>query len=78
MRIMSLIFIAIITFLIVLAVKRPELLKDFWLWLVGLSGLILHAFQIIWNDVKELFSKAFESVTKKKREVTPQTQNKKG
>ena len=75
---MSLIFIAIITFLIMLAVKRPELLKDFWLWLVGLSGLILHAFQVIWNDAKALFSKAFESTIKKKNEATPQTQNKKG
>jgi hypothetical protein len=78
MRIMSLIFIAIITFLIVLMVKRPELLKDFWLWLVGLSGLVLHAFQVIWKDAKELFSKAFETTTKKENKVTPQTQNKKG
>ncbi len=65
MRIVSLIFIAIITFVIVLMVKRPELLKDFWLWLIGLSGLVLHALQTIWNYAKELFSKASEVAIKK-------------
>ena len=58
-------------------VKRPELLKDFWLWLIGLSGLVLHALQVIWNHVKEVFSKAFESEIEKKKEVTVKMQSKK-
>jgi hypothetical protein len=77
MRIVSLIFIAIITFVIVLVVKRPELFKNFWLWLIGLSGLVLHVLQVIWNYVKEVFSKAFESEIKKKKEVTVKMQTKK-
>lgn len=75
MRIVSLILIAIITFVIVLVVKRPELLKDFWLWLVGLSGLVLRGLQIIWDHMKEIFSKAFES--EKKKKDTAQIQSKK-
>ncbi len=77
MRIVSLIFIAIITFVIVLLVKRPELLKDFWLWLIGLSGLVLHALQVIWSYVKKLFLKAFEPEIKKEKEVTLKMQGKK-
>ena len=78
MRIISLIFIAIITFVIVLAAKRPEFLKDLWLWLIGLSGLILRGLQIIWGYTKDLFSKAFESTIKNKKEDTAQVQSKKG
>lgn len=75
MRIISLILIGIITFVIILVVKRPELLKDFWLWLIGLSGLILRGLQIIWDHMKEIFSKAFES--EKKKEAATEIQSKK-
>jgi hypothetical protein len=77
MRIVSLIFIAIITFVIVLIVKRPELFKDFWLWLIGLSGLVLHALQTIWNDAKGLFSKASELAIKKEKEIIAKIQSNK-
>ena len=42
-RIATLIFIAILTFVIVLFIQRPELLEEIWIWIIGLIGTILDA-----------------------------------
>lgn len=50
-RLLLLVLIGAATFLVVLYVQRPEVIHDFWLWVVGFSGVILRAF--IW--IKEKF-----------------------
>jgi hypothetical protein len=69
MRIVALIFIAIITLGIVFFVKRPEVLKDIWLWLVGFMGPILYLFKTIANYFKELYSKSSQSLIEKKKDL---------
>ena len=57
MRIPLLILIAIITFVIVLMVNNPDLVHKFWLWAVGLAGVILQLFISLWQFLKNIFSK---------------------
>jgi hypothetical protein len=40
-RITILLFIAIITFIIILYVKRPDLVNHTWLWVVGLAAPVI-------------------------------------
>lgn len=42
-RIFTLLFIAILAFLVVYFIKKPEVLENIWLWLVGLVGSIIAA-----------------------------------
>lgn len=46
-RFIILFFVALGTFLLVVLIKRPELLSEVWLWLVGLAGGIIRVFQSI-------------------------------
>ncbi len=57
MRGVGLLFIAIITFVIVLLVKNPDIVKEFWLWVIGLAGIIVHIFQLLRDFVKQVFYK---------------------
>jgi len=77
MRIISLLFIGVVTFVIVLVVKRPDLVKDFWLWLIGFSGLIMHGVQILLKYLKEFYAKASDSILEKKNEITSKIETKK-
>jgi hypothetical protein len=77
MRLISLVFIAVLTFVIVLMVKRPELLKDFWLWLIGFSGLILHGLQSVGNYFKGLYNKTSASLQEKEKEIASKIKAKK-
>lgn len=66
MRWLGLLLIAAITFAIVLVVKKPELIKEFWLWLVGFAGFIIRILQIIKDFLVKSFSKVSEEVKAKK------------
>lgn len=44
-RIITLVFIALLAFLIVYLVQKPEVLENIWMWLVGLAGSIVAAGQ---------------------------------
>jgi hypothetical protein len=55
-RVLLLILVAGATFLIVLFAVKPELIGDIWLWVVGLAGVIVKAFQALVNYFKKLFS----------------------
>ncbi len=59
-RITFLIFIAIITFAVVLWVKRPDIIGNFWLWAVGLAGPVIALFKrVIYEiDQRNPFKKA--------------------
>ena len=60
MRIPLLILIAIITFVIILLVNNPDIVKKFWLWAVGLSGTIVQLCRAGWEFLKSVFSKGEE------------------
>lgn len=55
-RLLLLVLIAGATFLIILFALKPELIDNIWLWLVGLSGFIVKAFQRVVDFFKEKFS----------------------
>ena len=55
-RILTLILVAGLTFLIILFAVKPELIGSIWLWIIGLSGTIVKAFQLLINFFKEKFS----------------------
>lgn len=40
-RILLLLLVAVVTFLLIALYKNPEILKDIWLWLLGLAGTII-------------------------------------
>ncbi len=44
-RIFTLVFIALLAFLVVYLVQKPEVLENIWMWLVGLAGSIVAAGQ---------------------------------
>lgn len=56
-RVFLLLFVAIITFLIVVFFKNPGFLDDIWMWLVGLAGLIIKGGKSIINYFSSLFDK---------------------
>ncbi len=62
-RITFLIFIAIITFAVILWVKRPDIIGNFWLWVVGLAGPVIAFFKrIIYEiDQRNIFKKAIKT-----------------
>jgi hypothetical protein len=51
-RLLTLLLIAGLTFLVVLFIARPDLLDGVWLWVVGLSGAIVKAFDLVIDGVK--------------------------
>lgn len=54
-RLLLLLAIAAITFAIILFAARPDLVKEFWLWAVGLAGPIVKAGSAIVKKIKALF-----------------------
>lgn len=55
-RFLLLVLVAGATFLLILFAVKPELIDNIWLWLVGLSGFIVKAFQSLVDFFKEKFS----------------------
>jgi len=55
-RILLLILVAGATFLIVLFAVKPELIGNIWLWFIGLSGVLVKAFQSLFDYFKNLLS----------------------
>ncbi|MEO1051992.1 MAG: DUF5675 family protein [Bacteroidota bacterium] len=55
-RIVFLVVVALITFVLVLFVQRPDILNDIWLWLVGLAGTIVGGFRAVVDFFKDRFS----------------------
>ncbi len=59
-RFLLLILVALLTLGIVFLVKRPEILDQIWLWLLGFAGLIGRFFQEFWGRIKKIFDKEKE------------------
>ena len=64
-RVLLLTAIAAITFAVIFFSARPDVLNDFWLWAVGLVGLIAKTLQLTFQRLKNLFSKRPVAKTKK-------------
>ncbi len=56
-RFIGLVIVALITFAAVLYVKRPDLLNDIWLWVIGLIAPIIGLFKRLYCEVKKRFNK---------------------
>jgi len=56
-RIIALLFVALITFLAVLYVKRPDVLTNVWMWIIGLAAPIAGLFKKLYIEAKERLSK---------------------
>jgi hypothetical protein len=61
-RFSVLLFIAILTFLAVLYVKRPDLLNHIWLWIVGLAAPVIGLVKKLAEFAKNWFT---ENIQKK-------------
>ena len=44
--------IVVVTFCVVLYVRNPQLLKEVWLWIVGLFGIIAAYVETLWKSLK--------------------------
>lgn len=55
-RFLLLVLVAGATFLLILFAVKPELIENIWLWLVGLAGFIVKAFQSLVVFFKEKFA----------------------
>lgn len=55
-RILLLIFIAGITFLVVMFFARPDLLENVWMWLIGFAGGIVKLFDMAFTWIKNLIT----------------------
>jgi hypothetical protein len=64
-RILLLIAIAGLTFVVILFAARPDLLKDFWLWAVGLAGPIVKIVDVVIEKLKAAFTKRMPGQTDK-------------
>jgi len=67
-RFTLLLFVALATFFIVLWVKRPDIISNIWLWLVGLTGPIIAIYKKLKQEFMDsnLYKKTFkESETSK-------------
>ncbi|MFT6998620.1 MAG: hypothetical protein ACJAQ4_002382 [Cryomorphaceae bacterium] len=49
------VIILLLVFGVVLFAKRPDLLQDVWLWIIGLIGLIVKLFERVWDFIEEKF-----------------------
>ncbi|RPH34018.1 MAG: hypothetical protein EHM93_02325 [Bacteroidales bacterium] len=56
-RFIALLFVALITFLAVLYVKRPDVLSNVWIWIIGLAAPIAGLFKRLYIEVKKRLSK---------------------
>ena len=65
-RILLLILIAGITFLVILSISRADMLKDIWLWLVGLAGPIVKIVDAVFTKAKSFFVNEYKELTPKK------------
>jgi hypothetical protein len=79
-RFLLLIFIAGITFLVVMFFARPDLLENIWMWLIGFAGGIVKLFDTAFTWIKNLVTgdkdrkdeadgESGSTVTEKKKKV---------
>ena len=65
-RLLLLILIALFTFAIILYVERPDLIKNFWIWAIGFSSVIIRVFVLIKHALTKHASHLSDTVAAKK------------
>lgn len=63
-RFFVLLFIGLATFGLVMLVKKPEVVKEFWLWVVGLASLIIRLGRLAWTVIKREIPKVWSWIKK--------------
>ena len=63
-RLFSLILVAALTFAVLYFVRNPDVLGNFWMWLVGLSGSVVAVFRKLIDSFKGEEAKALSSAKK--------------
>ena len=51
-RVLIYLVIIAVTFCAVLYLRNPELLKEVWLWIIGLFGIVAAYFETLWKSLK--------------------------
>lgn len=74
-RLLFLVLIALLTFVIIYAIMRPDVFKDFWLWIVGLAGPIIKFLNAGWSKAKQLFQRIVQQLTPDKSSGNEQVVN---
>ena len=72
-RLLLLVLIGACTFLVVLFLRRPDILKEVWLWLVVLAGPIVRAGDFLIKRVKGIFTPKPETAEKQLRKNINET-----
>ena len=55
-RVFFLIFVGLVTLFIVLLAKRPDILEEFKLWMLGLVAPTIGLIQYLWKEGKTILS----------------------
>jgi hypothetical protein len=68
MRITLLILIALLTLAAIYLYNNPDIVTQFWLWAMGLAGLIVELFKSLWHILKNLATKITSMLQPKQAE----------
>lgn len=60
-RVLFLIVVALVTLGIVFWVKKPEVIENIYLWLIGFAGVIIRLLQEVSEKITDLFNKDKDS-----------------
>jgi hypothetical protein len=69
-RLILLLFIGGLTFLLIMLAYNPDVFNDIWLYLIGLSGGIIHLFKMAAEKIKE-FSKDLKKESQAPSTLSP-------
>lgn len=68
-RVLFLILVALVTLGVVFWVKKPEVIENIYLWLIGFAGVIIRGLQEVADKITDLISKDKESKSSTKKET---------
>ena len=68
-RVLFLILVALVTLGVVFWVKKPEVIENIYLWLIGFAGVIIRGLQEVADKITDLISKDKESKKATKNEA---------
>ena len=69
-RLIILLFIGGLTFLLIMLAYNPDVFNDIWLYIIGLSGGIIHLFKMAAGKIKE-FSQDLKKESQAQPTVSP-------
>jgi hypothetical protein len=72
-RFLLLLLIAGLAFLVILFAQKPEIIENIWLWIIGLIGAIVKAFQLLAQYFKKLITRNADETKEAKEEEVAET-----